>query len=177
MEFSYESKIPKERIAVLLGVKGNTKKAIERELEIKITVNSKTGDIVLEGDDSLKLYAAQNIIKAIGRGFNPEIAMELLEENNSFDIIEITDYVGNSDKNLIRARARSIGTEGKARKYIEQLTDTNVMIHGKTISIIGHYENVDIARKAFESLLNGSRHSTVYAWLEKQRKKLKYKMY
>ena len=177
MEFSYEVKIPKDRIAVLLGVKGSTKKELEKGLGIKINVNSKTGDVILEGDDSLNLHTGQSIIRAIGRGFNPKIAIDLIDENVAFETIDITEYAGTSEKGLIRARSRAIGAEGKARKYIEQLTDTHAIIYGKTIGIIGHYENVALTRKAFESLLGGARHSTVYAWLEKQRKRLKYKMY
>src|SRR3989338_6699319 len=146
MEFSYEVKIPKDRIAVLLGVKGSTKKELEKALGIKINFNSK-------------------------------LAIDLIDENVAFETIDITEYAGTSEKGLIRARSRAIGAEGKARKYIEQLTDTHAIIYGKTIGIIGHYENVALTRKAFESLLGGARHSTVYAWLEKQRKRLKYKMY
>ncbi len=177
MEFNYEVKIPKERVAVLLGVKGAVKKKIEKALGIKITVDSNEADVNLEGDDGLNLLIGQNIVKAIGRGFNPEIALELLDEHNYFEMIELTYYVGNSKNNLIRVRSRIIGTEGKARKTIEELTDTKIVVYGKTISIIGEHEGVSLARKAFESLLAGNRHSTVYAWLEKQKKEMIKRMY
>ena len=78
---------------------------------------------------------------------------------------------------MVRLRSRIIGTGGKARKNVEELTNTNVVIYGKTIGIIGDYEAVRLARRAFESLLSGSRHSTVYSWLEKQRKKNKARWY
>ena len=38
MEFSYELKIPKERVAVLIGKKGEIKKRIEDETSSKIFV-------------------------------------------------------------------------------------------------------------------------------------------
>ncbi len=177
MDFSYEVKIPKERVAVLVGVKGETKKKIAHALGIKIEVDSKEADVLLEGDDSLKLLTGQNIVKAIGRGFNPEIAMELLNDDNYLEIIDIEQYSGSSKSNLIRVRARAIGTGGKARKTLEELTDTKVVVFGKTIGIIGDFEGVALARKAFESLLMGNRHTTVYAWLEKQRKRSKSMMY
>lgn len=177
MKFEYEVKIPKERVAVLVGTKGNIKKLIEAKLKIKLLINSKTGDVNLEGEDSLDLVTGQNIVKAIGRGFNPEFALDLLNENIAFEVIDMTEYTGDSAKSLVRVRARAIGTGGKARTYIEKLTDTKIVIFGKTVGIIGNYENVGLARKAFDGLLLGQRHATVYSWLEKHRKNIKYKMY
>lgn len=177
MEFSYEIKIPKDRVAVLIGVKGNVKKKIEKSLKLKINVDSREGDVIFTGDDSLALVTAQNIAKAIGRGFNPEVALELLDENNCLEIIDISDYAGESRTALIRIKARVIGTSGKARKNIERLTDTNVVVYGKTIAIIGGYEGVRLARMAFEDLLKGSRHSGVYSWLEKHRKDMKVRLH
>jgi len=177
MEFSYEVKIPKDRIAVLIGIKGKIKKKIEDSLNIKMIIDSKEGDVVLKGDDSLILLTAQSIVKAIGRGFNPDIALELLNEDGYFEIVDFGVFAGDFKSGLIRLRSRIIGTDGKARKTIEKLTDTHSVIYGKTIGIIGNYEEVELARKAFESLLSGSRHSTVYSWLEKERKKRKVGLY
>ncbi len=177
MEFSYEIKIPKERVAVLLGVKGKTKKNIEKALVIKINVDSEEGIVTFSGDDSLKLIIGQDIIKAIGRGFNPDIAIELLNENLQLEIIYITEYTGSSKKKFLRIKARAIGEGGKARKYIEKLTETKIVIYGKTIGIIGEYENINFARRAFEGLLSGQRHSTVYSWLEKNIKSRKHLLY
>jgi ribosomal RNA assembly protein len=173
MQFSYEVKVPKDRIAVLVGVKGEVKKSLEKNLGIKISIDSEEGDIILNGDDSIALMTAQNIVKAIGRGFNPEIAFSLLSEENHFDMINIEDYSGDSKKRFLALRARVIGTDGKARKTIEYLTDTEIVVYGKTISIIGDFNGVHLARSAFDSLLGGSRHATVYAWLEKHRKNMK----
>ena len=151
MEFNYQARIPKERIAVLLGVKGVTKKLIEKRLGIKIKVDSEDGIVDLQGDDSLNL----------------------VDDNNQLEIIDITTYTGDSKKKLIRIRARVIGEGGKTREYIEKLTDTNIVIYGKTVGIIGNYEVVGLVRRAFEGLLSGQRHSTVYTWLEKNVKERK----
>ncbi len=173
MEFNYQVRIPKERIAVLLGVKGVTKKLVEKRLDIKMKIDSEDGIVDLLGDDSLNLLIAQSVVKAIGRGFNPDIALNLLEENNQLEIIDITDFTGDSKKKLIRIRARVIGEGGKTREYIEKLTETHIVIYGKTVGIIGNYEVVGLVRRAFEGLLSGQRHSTVYTWLEKNVKERK----
>ena len=74
---------------------------------------------------------------------------------------------------LERIKGRIIGASGKARDQLEQLTDTFICVYGKTISIIGESSKVNLARRAIESLLNGSPHSNVYKWLEKKRRDLK----
>ena len=71
-EFSYEVKIPKERVAVLIGIKGETKRQIEQATQVKMDIDSEEGDVVITGDDGLALFSAREVIKAIGRGFNPE---------------------------------------------------------------------------------------------------------
>ena len=70
-------------------------------------------------------------------------------------------------------KGRIIGAEGKSRRTIEELTETNVSVYGKTVSIIGLAEGVDMARRAIETLLSGSPHANVYKWLEKKRRELK----
>ncbi len=173
MEFNYIIKIPKDRIAVLVGKEGSVKNKLEKILKVKMEVDSKDGDVSLQGDNGLDLMTAQNIVRAIGRGFNPDFAFELLEEGNYLEIIDIADFAGKNKKSRIRLKSRVIGTDGKARKTVEELTNTHTTIYGKTISIIGAYEDIGLARRAFESLLSGSRHATVYRWLENERKKRK----
>jgi ribosomal RNA assembly protein len=67
MEYSLEIKIPKERVAVLIGKNGETKKELEDYADAKIEVDSKEGDVKILGGDSLKIYATKEVIRAIGR--------------------------------------------------------------------------------------------------------------
>ena len=80
-EFTYDLRIPKERVAVLIGKKGETKRLIEHETKTKIQVNSEEGTVSLGGEDALLLYLAREIVRAIGRGFNPEVALLLLKQD------------------------------------------------------------------------------------------------
>ena len=77
-EFQYELKIPKERIAVLIGKEGKTKKDIEKATKTTLEIDSNECDIFIKGTDGLNIYTAKEIITAIGRGFNPETALLLL---------------------------------------------------------------------------------------------------
>ena len=170
MEFIQEIKIPKERVAILIGKKGFIKKSLQSNLNVKLLIDSLTGLVTISGEDNLKVYEAKNVIQAIARGFNPDIAVTLLDEDNIFESIDISEYSNNSRNKLLRLKSRAIGREGKAREIIEKLTDTNIRIYGKTISIIGNVSNVPIARKGIEHLLRGSNHANVYYWIEQQEK-------
>ena len=172
MEFSYELRVPKERIAVLIGVKGDVKKKIEEETKSKINIDSQEGEVRITGNDSLGLFSAREIIKAIGRGFSPETAMMILKSDCAFELLNLSDYVGDSKNAAQRLKGRVIGKEGKARNHIERTTETNISVYGKTIGIIGEVENVMIARRVIEELLAGANHESVYHWMERKKKEL-----
>lgn len=171
-EYQYELKMPKDRIAVLIGKKGSIKKELEENTHTKITIDSKEGDVFIRGNDALTLYTAKDVITSISRGFNPDIARLLLKQDFSFELIRMDEFV-KTKNSQIRLKGRVIGKEGKARRAIEVLTDTHICVYGKTIGVIGRTENVINARKAVESLLSGSLHSNVFKWLEKKRREQK----
>ncbi len=172
MEYSYELKVPKNRVAVIIGKEGSIKKEIEESTKTKLDIDSKEGDIFVSGEDALGLYTAREIIKAIGRGFNPDLAKLLLKSDYIFEVVDLSEFV-KSKEAMLRLKGRVIGKEGKSRKVIEELTECNISVFGKTISIIGLPESVANARQAVESLLRGSTHANVYKWLEKRRRDLK----
>jgi ribosomal RNA assembly protein len=167
-EYSYELRVPKERVAVLIGKKGETKRALEHETKTKIEVNSE-GEIAITGKDALLLYLAREIIRAIGRGFNPEIARLLLKHDYAFELIPLSEY-SRSPNDLKRLRGRVIGEAGKSRRTIEELTQTTICVYGKTVGIIGPAEHISDSRRAVERLLTGSPHAHVYRWLERRRR-------
>lgn len=159
-------KIPEERLKLL---KKNTK--IIEEIKEKLGVNVKIDDsITIEGDDGLKLMKAEQIIIAFGRGFDAETSLLLLDDEYVLDIINIKDYA-NSRNRQIELKGRVIGEKGRAKKTIEDMTNTKISVYGKTISIIGRLEDVQIARRAIEMLLEGRMHSTVMKFLEIEKSK------
>ncbi len=167
MHYSYEVRIPKERVAVLIGKSGETKRALERATHSRIRVDSEDGNIYITGEDSLKLFTLRDVITAIGRGFNPETAKLVLNPGFSLEVVNIKDFVKPSKNHLLRVRARVIGRSGKTRETLERLSGTHISIYGKTIAIIGTSERASIARQAVEYLVKGSPHGHVYKWLER----------
>ena len=169
VDYSYEFKIPASRIAVLIGKDGSIKKRLERETDIKITIDSEEGDVFLYGDDALNLYTVREIISAIGRGFNPDIAMQLLKPDFAMEQINLADYA-KTKNHMMRIKGRVIGSSGKARELIEELADCKISVFGKTVCIIGRIESVNLCRRAVDKLIRGSQHSKIYSMLERQRK-------
>lgn len=169
----YELRIPKDRVAVLIGKYGEVKRSLQKETKTKIEVDSKEGLVQITGKDALLLYLAREIVRAIGRGFNPEIAMQLLKQDYGLEIVSIMDYARNQN-DLERLRGRVIGEGGKSRKTIEGLTDTQLCVFGKTVGIIGPMEGLADARRAITDLLSGATHASVYRWLERKRKRRVY---
>jgi ribosomal RNA assembly protein len=168
-EFSYELKIPKERVAILIGKEGCVKRQIETSTNTTLKIDSDEGDVFISGDDALTLYSAREVVKAVARGFSPENSLLLLKNDYVFEIINLPDLV-KSKPAMMRLKGRVIGHEGKSRRIIEEMTDCVISVYGKTIGIIGRVENVDVARTAVDMLLEGSPHANVYKWLEKKRK-------
>ncbi len=174
--FNQEIKITKERIAVLIGRKGEMKRRLEDAAKCKLMIDSREGDVVIEGGDPLMLYTVREIIKAVARGFNPDVAFLLLRLDYGFEIVEMKDFA-KSKNDEVRLKGRVIGAAGKSRRVIEQLTDCTICVYGKTVGIIGPVTNIPYARHAIELLLSGSTHATVYHYLEKHRRVLKEKSF
>jgi len=171
-------RIPKSRIAVLIGPKGQVKRSLERATGTRIEVDSRDGLVTItsteEMTDPLAVWKARDVVLAIGRGFSPQRAFALLDDDVYLRIINLEDY-GNTPNQIRRLKGRVIGQGGKARRNIEELTDTYITVMGNTIGIIGELENQQIAFTAIQRLLHGAEHSTVYRYLNEQRRRLKRK--
>ena len=75
-------RVPASRVGALIGPGGKTKRKLEELSGCKISIDSEEGLVeILKGNekDALKNLQVINTAKAIGRGFNPEIAYQLLK--------------------------------------------------------------------------------------------------
>jgi len=173
-------KIPRNRIGALIGPNASTKGLIEEKLGVQLDVDSESGDIKInlspETADPSMLFRAKEVVLAIGRGFSPEKARRLLDDEEAMlRTIDLREYVGKSESDIKRLSGRIIGREGKTRRIIEELTDTNVSVYGHTISIIGAMEESEIARQAIEMFIRGRLHTSVYKFLHAKRREIKKK--
>ena len=166
-------RIPLSRIGVLIGPKGKTKRKLEKLSGCKLNIDSSEGLIEISQmnqNDALKNLQLISAAKAIGRGFNPEKAYQLLEMDYYLEIVDIRDYVGRSKKRLSIIRGRLIGSEGKTRHIIEDMTGCDLAIQGHTVSIISDLNGLEAAKIAVSMVLAGSEHGSVYKYLESFRR-------
>ena len=175
MSFEQVVRIPVERVGVVIGKEGASKKFLEAELGVKLGVDSKEGLVTIKAESAEKSdpFSATRVIEAIGRGFSPQRARRLLEEGIVFEVIDLRDYAGRSANSLERIRGRVIGLKGKSRRVIEELTQCHLSIYGRTVAIIGEASEVQLASNAVKSLATGSQHRTVFNTLQKARTKRK----
>jgi ribosomal RNA assembly protein len=151
--------VPQERINIVKDKK--VKKKIEEELKVKISFEE--NNVIISGE-GLNLFQAKNIIKAIGRGFSPQNAFRLFNEDEMLSIIDLSKFSKNRQKII---KSRLIGTKGKTRAFIEKYSGCAVSIYGKTVALIGTYEQVNIAKEAVMMILRGAKHSKVYSFLQR----------
>jgi ribosomal RNA assembly protein len=164
-------------VGVILGRKGSDKDRIEKELGVILHVDSSSGDIKItlnsDAEDPSKIFKTRDILTAVGRGFSPDKALKLLNDEYNIGIIDLRDYFGKSKSDIQRVKGRVIGKSGKTRRLLEELTGTDISIYGHTISIIGESTSFNIAKDAIEMLIKGNQHKTVYQFLHRKRRDIK----
>ncbi len=174
------SRVPKDRIAVLIGKSGKTRKMIEAACGGDLNIDSQTGDVSIswKGEpDPIRRMKAPDVISAIGRGFSPERAVHLLEDNFFLRLYNIREWVGRQPNQTRRMRSRLIGTNGRIRTLIEEMSRCEIAVYGSTVAVMGDNDALSLATPAIEGILDGSEHSTVLFGLEqdKRRQRLRSK--
>ncbi len=159
--------IPKERLAILKEKKAIVSR-LEKTLKCKISVDVH-GSIVIEGTP-FEEYQARNVLYAFGRGFDMKFAELLLGDDYYFSYLDINDYV--NSKNRIRTvKSRLIGSEGRAKRYIEEVSAAKVSVYGDTVSFIGTIEQVKEATTAARTIIEGGSHRLAYRKMEAAHRK------
>ena len=169
--------IPLDRMGVLIGREGETKAKVEDAFKVQLLVQSQSGVVEIiprpDSEDPTTILRARDVVLAMGRGFSPDRALQLVDDDIVLDIIDLRETFGKNERDIARLKGRVIGREGKIRRLIEEMTDAKVSVYGHTISMLGEYEHVNAAREAIELLLKGKQHSTVYKLLRKIRSESK----
>ncbi len=167
------ARIPDDRVGALIGPGGATRREIEQKTHVKLEIDTEEGSVGISGDasdDPVGALKARDIVVAIGRGFSPQRAMRLLVDDTYLGVIDIKQVTGKQSKSALwRIRSRLIGTAGRARSRLEELSGCSVSVYGNTVALIGKEAELDRATQAVELLLRGSEHSTVFHLLVRLR--------
>jgi ribosomal RNA assembly protein len=176
MSFEQIVKIPLDRVGVVVGREGKVKSDIEERCGVALMVDSKTGDILIKIAKPIsgsQPFKAVEVVTAIGKGFSPERAFKLLEEECVLNVLDLREYAGKSENALTRIKGRIIGLGGKSRRTIEELTSAYISVYGHTVALIGEVDEVKQAGEAIGKLALGSPHSSIYRMLQKAKTKAK----
>ena len=169
-------RIPKDRIAAVIGRNGITRREIEEKGHVSLRIDSEEGEVsIIQKDDALNATLTASVIQAIGRGFSPEKAFLLFEEDYTLYIISLREFAKPGSHRIGEIKGRLIGRNGRTRQIIEEMTSTHISIYGDTVSIIGDYISIEYGKEAVMRLIAGSKQRTVYQYLEKQVKNIKLK--
>lgn len=171
MEAEY-LKIPGDRVGVLIGKGGETKKLVEKKAGVDLDITHE-GSVTIKCEDGLKLWTGRDIVKAIGRGFNPKYALNLSKEGYALTIFNLDEIFHGRESDIRRVKSRIIGEDGKARRTMETLSDSKISVYGKTVSVIAREEDMDAIEEALKMLMDGAHHAKVYTFLEGAHKEKK----
>ena len=171
----YLARIPQDRIAVLIGKGGETRRMIEEACGATLEIDSKSGEVMAEwGDedaDPIVRMKMPDVIVAIGRGLAPKRAVQLIQDEVFLKMYDIREWAGRQPNQTRRMRSRLIGRNGRIRSLIEEISSCEMAIYGSTVLVIGDEDGLALAAPAIEGILRGSEHSTILHGLEQDRKR------
>ena len=169
------ARIPQDRIAVLIGKGGETRRMLEEACGATLEIDSKNGEVMAdwgEGSvDPIVRMKVPDVIVAIGRGLAPKRAIQLIQDEVSLKMYDIREWVGKQPNQTRRMRSRLIGRNGRIRSLIEEISRCELAIYGSTVLVIGDEDGLALAAPAIEGILRGSEHSTILHGLEQDRKR------
>jgi ribosomal RNA assembly protein len=172
-------RVPQDRVGALIGPGGSVKATLERRARVRLDIDSDTGEVQIEETpktDPLRVLMVEEVVRAIGRGFSPDNAYNLFQDEVYLALLDIRDYAGHRPSRQRQIRARVIGEKGRTRRMIEELTGCKVAVQGNTVAVIGDGPSIETAKRGLDMLLAGSEHSSVYGFLERKRKETRYAM-
>ena len=135
------------------------------ESKVKVKVGFGKDGVLIKGNE-LNEYLVEQIIRAVDFGFMVDDALLLINDDFVLEFVVVKEHTRR--KNLRDVRARLIGTGGKARKTIENLTGAVIVISGNTVGVIVDSVHLTATVQGIESLIQGAKHGNVFARLEKQ---------
>ncbi|MBI5229198.1 RNA-processing protein [Candidatus Micrarchaeota archaeon] len=163
---------PRVRIPVLTKNANAVLKEIEKKAAVRLSLEEDSVRIEAlseEKNGSLE-WIAEQVLKAISYGFKPQHAFKLFREDYFLEEMDLALMLHGSKKAIERYKGRIIGSEGKAKKIIEELSGSWISISGDRIALVGRYDELMDAKEAVTRLIEGSQHASVYEFLERKKK-------
>src|SRR5437773_567595 len=84
------ARIPSDRLGVLIGPEGATKRRLQESTGTRIAVDSATGDVTIDetaAADPVLALKARDVVQAMARGFSEDRAFRLLDDECYLEIL------------------------------------------------------------------------------------------
>ncbi|AAL64943.1 KH domain-containing protein [Pyrobaculum aerophilum] len=147
----------REFVKLVDGKYGHRVELDEKQLYIKITPGPEA-----TVDSILKI---RDMARAIALGFDPEKALMLENDEYTLAVIELKEYT-DKPNHLRRIKGRIIGEEGRAKRTIENLAEVSMVVGDNYVALLGKLDDVEIAKRAVEMIIEGKKHGTVYKFIQ-----------
>ncbi|KAJ4294763.1 ribosomal RNA assembly protein krr1 [Collariella sp. IMI 366227] len=102
--------------------------------------------------DPAAILNARDLIKLLARSVPAPQAIKILEDGMACDIIKVRSMVRNKER-FVKRRQRILGQNGTTLKALELLTQTYIMVHGNTVSVMGPFKGLKEVRRVVEDTM------------------------
>lgn len=167
--------VEKSRLGLVIGHGGSAKRDLERLFRVTLEIDSRNSIVYIvpkEDASPYEVLKARQAITALSLGFRPGDVRLLAEDTSYLELIDLKE-VSRNREDMARIKARIIGSEGKFKRLLEEMTGVRVVVGEREVGIIGDFEQVKVARDAISMILRGRSHRTVINYLKIQSRSLK----
>ncbi|ROW09465.1 hypothetical protein VMCG_02224 [Cytospora schulzeri] len=102
--------------------------------------------------DPAAILNSRDLIKLLARSVPAPQAIKILEDGVACDIIKIRNLVRNKER-FAKRRQRILGPGGTTLKALELLTETYILVHGNTVSVMGAFKSLKEVRRVVEDCM------------------------
>ncbi|TNN06137.1 KRR1 small subunit processome component isoform 1 [Schistosoma japonicum] len=150
---SYLTLFPKYREKYLSEIWPALKRIMmEHHIRVEINLAESTMEVrtTPRTFDPFIILKARDVIRLLARSVPLEQAVRVLDDETFADIIEIN--MTNRER-FVKRRNRLIGHDGETLKALELSTNCYIVVQGKTVSVVGRYNDLKEVRKIVQGCI------------------------